>query len=389
METEPIHLRLPSTVAVGAGVRRTVGEHARRLGGRRALLVADPFFVANGLAAELSAALQAEGLAVTVFDGVEPDPTDACVRAGAARMAEGDADLLVAVGGGSALDAAKMIGVLRAHGEPLSGYQGYHRVPGPAVPLIAIPTTAGTGTEATQVAVITDVERRTKMMIFDRHLVPDVALIDPELSATMPPALTAHVGVDTLTHAIEAYVSRIATPLSDPLALSCVALVGRHLERAWTTPDDHAARAGMAIAAFQGGAAFSNASVGLVHGMSRPLGAVFHVPHGLSNAVLLPAVTRFSLPGATERYATVARTLGVAGASDDDARAGAALVAELERLNVRLGVPRLGELDGVTRARFDREVDKMAEDALASGSPQRNPVVPAHEQIVALYRQAW
>lgn len=387
--TDPIHLLLPPTIAVGAGVSATVGEHARRLGGRRALLVVDPFFVASGLAATVTERLVAAGLAVEVFADVEPDPTDESVRAGVATMASADADLVVAVGGGSAIDAAKMIAVLHVNGEPLAQYQGYHRIPRPGAPLIAVPTTAGTGSEATQVTVITDTRAQTKMMIFDRHLLPSVALVDPELSASMPPDLTAHVGVDTLTHAIEAYVSRVATPLSDPFALSCVGLVGRFLERAWGTPDDQEARAGMALAALQGGAAFSNASVGLVHGMSRPIGAVFHVPHGLSNAVLLPAVTRFSLAGAPARYAVVARTLGVADGTHDDREAGARLLAALDGLNARLGVPRLGELPQVDEATFAASVEKMAQDALDSGSPARNPVVPTHEQVVALYREAW
>lgn len=387
--SDPIHLMLPPTIAVGAGVSATVGEHARRLGGRRALLVVDPFFVANGLAATVSERLVAAGLQVEVFSGVEPDPTDESVRAGVAAMASAGADLVVAVGGGSAIDAAKMIAVLHVNGEPLDQYQGYHRIPQAGAPLIAVPTTAGTGSEATQVTVITNTTAQTKMMIFDRHLIPSVALVDPELSASMPADLTAHVGVDTLTHAIEAYVSRVATPLSDPFALSCIDLVGRFLERAWGTPDDQEARAGMALAALQGGAAFSNASVGLVHGMSRPIGALFHVPHGLSNAVLLPAVTRFSLAGAPERYAVVARTLGAAGDEHDDAEAGARLLAALEGLNERLGVPRLGQLDRVDEAAFEASVAKMAQDALDSGSPARNPVVPTHAQIVEIYRQAW
>ncbi|MBF6621343.1 MAG: iron-containing alcohol dehydrogenase [Patulibacter sp.] len=387
--TDPIHLMLPPTIVVGAGASAQVGEHARRLGGRRALLVVDPFFVANGLAATVEGHLTTAGLAVTVFADVEPDPTDVSVRAGVAAMAAAEADLVVAVGGGSAIDAAKMIAVLHVNGEPLDQYQGYHRIPRAGAPLIAIPTTAGTGSEATQVTVITNTVAQTKMMIFDRHLIPSVALVDPELSASMPPDLTAHVGVDTLTHAIEAYVSRVATPLSDPFALSCIDLVGRFLERAWSAPDDQEARAGMALAALQGGAAFSNASVGLVHGMSRPIGAVFHVPHGLSNAVLLPAVTRFSLAGAPERYAVVARTFGAAGDEHDDQQAGARLLTALEGLNERLGVPRLGQLEQVDEARFAASVEKMAQDALDSGSPARNPVVPTHAEVVAIYREAW
>lgn len=239
------------------------------------------------------------------------------------------------------------------------------------------------------VAVITDTENDEKLMILDGHLVPDVALVDYELSATMPPSLTAFVGIDTLTHGIEAYVSRLANPLTDALALSCVKLVGENLERAWVNPDDGGARAGMALAAYAGGAAFANASVALVHGMSRPIGAVFHVPHGLSNAVLLPTVVGFSLAGARERYAELARLLGFAADTDGDTLAGERLVEGLVRLNQRLEVPSLGALDQLERDRFEASVEKMAADALASGSPERNPVVPTAAQIVDLYEQAW
>jgi alcohol dehydrogenase class IV len=239
------------------------------------------------------------------------------------------------------------------------------------------------------VAVITDTTRDVKMMMLDRHFLPTVALVDFELTLSMPPALTAHVGVDTLTHGIEAYVSRKATALTDPLALTCIRLVAEHLKTAWREPGNRAAREGMMLAATMGGMAFANSSVALVHGMSRPIGAVFHVPHGLSNAVLLPAVTRFSLVGAADRYATVARTMGLATGADSAAAAGEKLLGGLSALNARLAVPRLGGCRGVARERFDNLKAKMAVDALASGSPANNPVVPTAEQIVAIYDEAF
>jgi alcohol dehydrogenase class IV len=227
------------------------------------------------------------------------------------------------------------------------------------------------------------------MMMLDVHLVPAVAVVDYELSLSMPPDLTAHVGLDTLTHGIEAYVSRKANPMTDPIALSCIRLVAAHLETAWAEPGNRAAREGMALAACQGGMAFANSSVCLVHGMSRPIGALFHLPHGLSNAVLLAAVTRFSLPGALDRYATVARVMGCAGPDTPDADAADALAEALPALGTRLGLRRLRDCVGMDHARFESLLEKMAGDALASGSPQNNPVVPTAEEIVALYRQAW
>jgi alcohol dehydrogenase class IV len=282
-----------------------------------------------------------------------------------------------------------MIAVGKTNPGPIRDFMGYHRIPKPGLPLIAIPTTAGTGSEATRVTVITESDTHTKMMILDGKLVPSVALVDYELTLSMPPALTAHVGVDTLTHGIEAYVSTLAGPMTDPYALSCVALVGANLERAWNDPDDRPARAAMALAACHGGMAFANSSVCLVHGMSRPLGATFGIPHGLSNAVLLPTVTRYSLAGAPDRYATVARRLGLATADDADARAGDELLEGLQQLNDRLEVPRLRDLPGVDQETFEASLSKMADDAVASGSPSRNPIVPTAADIVDLYRRAW
>ena len=243
--------------------------------------------------------------------------------------------------------------------------------------------------EVTKVAVITDTERDVKMMILDQHLLPVVALVDYELTLSMPAPLTAHVGVDTLTHGIEAYVSRKASEMTDPIALSCIRLAATHLVKAWEEPENLAAREGMMLSATQGGMAFANSSVCLVHGMSRPLGLLFHIPHGLSNAMLLPAVTRFSLAGAEARYATVARTMGLCAANASDASAAASLVEGLEKLNARLEVPRIRDFKGATLEVFEAALEKMASDALASGSPANNPVVPTASEIVQLYREAW
>ena len=227
------------------------------------------------------------------------------------------------------------------------------------------------------------------MMMLSVNLLPTVALVDYELTLSMPPALTAAVGVDTLTHGIEAYISRKAHGMTDPLALSCIQLVAQHLRTAYREPDNREARAGMMLAACQGGMAFANSSVCLVHGMSRPIGALFHVPHGLSNAVLLPTVTRYSVPSAVSRYATVARLLGCCSPDTADDAAALALSEGLERLNADLHVPRLRDCRGVDETRFRTLLTKMATDALASGSPQNNPRVPTSEEIVSLYQQAW
>lgn len=379
----------PSTILIGGGARREAAAQLRRFGVRRALLVTDAGVVRLGPAGEIAAMLRAAGLDVVLYDGVQPDPTDRNVADGLALYLSECCDGLVAVGGGSPIDAAKTISALTANPPPLAQYAGYHLLPRPGAPLVAIPTTAGTGSEATKVAVITDTDRDVKMMILSANLLPTAALVDYELSVSMPPALTAAVGVDTLTHGIEAYVSRKAHGMTDPLALSCVQLVARHLRTAYREPGNQEARAGMMLAACQGGLAFSNSSVCLVHGMSRPIGAVFHVPHGLSNAVLLPTVTRFSYAAAPARYAVISRLLGCSSLEAEDETAAAALVEGLEQLNRDLNVPRLRDCPGVAADRFAAVVEKMATDALASGSPQNNPRAPTHAEIVSLYHQAW
>jgi alcohol dehydrogenase class IV len=380
---------IPSTILIGAGASNELASELAKLGARSALLVTDAFMESSGVAGKFVRELEQAGIAVALFSGVQPDPTDNNVQDGLLAFINGDCNVVVALGGGSSIDAAKAIAVMATNEGPLSLYQGYHKVTRAGAPLVVIPTTAGTGSEVTKVAVITDTGRNVKMMMLDRHLLPLVALIDYELTLTMPPSLTAHVGVDTLTHGIEAYVSRKATALTDSLALTCVRLVAEHLETAWREPTNRPAREGMMLAATLGGMAFANSSVALVHGMSRPIGAVFHVPHGLSNAMLLPTVTHFSLPGAPERYARIAREMRLCGPEATGDAAAGSLVEGLAKLNARLGIPRLRDCPGLEPAKFEAMAGKMAADALASGSPQNNPVVPTAEEIIRLYDESW
>lgn len=380
---------LPAAIVTGAGASRELALHAQRLGARRALLVTDAFMVSSGAAQPLIEQLLQAGIPTAVFDAVQPDPTVQNVEAGLAALRAAEANFIVSVGGGSPMDCAKAIAVLATNGGAVRDYMGYEKIPRPGLPHIAIPTTAGTGSEVTRACVITDAERDEKMLLMSVQVVPNVALVDFELSLSMPPGLTAAVGVDTLTHAIEAYVSRKANAMTDPIALSCIALCAKHLRKAFHDGENRAAREGMALAACQGGMAFGNASVALVHGMSRPIGALFHVPHGISNAMLLPAVTRFSIGGATARYATIARTFRAATDGHSDLSAAEALVDALEALNAELQIPRLGEHPRMEETRFRASLAKMAGDALASGSPANNPRVPSAEEIVALYQEAW
>ena len=387
--TTPIRFDAPATAVIGAGAVQQVPDLAKTLGGTRPLLVTDEGVAALGIAPAIAGSLEAAGLPTAVFTGVQPDPTDANVAAGVEAMRAHEADIVIAVGGGSPIDAAKVISIVPANDAPLPSFMGLHKIANRGLPLIAVPTTAGTGSEATKVAVITDTTQDVKMMMLSAPLQPRAAVVDYELTLTMPRPLTAAVGVDTFTHGLEAFVSKKANAQTDPIALSCLRQVANHLETAWSTGDDRTAREGMMLAAFQGGMAFSNSSVCLVHGMSRPIGAVFHIPHGLSNAILLPTVTRFSISGATDRYAAAARHIGCANDGDTDPKACDKLVTWLENLNSTLELPRLRDCKGVTRDRFEATIEKMAADALASGSPGNNPRVPTAEEIVSLYEEAW
>jgi alcohol dehydrogenase class IV len=384
-----VELHLPPDIEVGGGVSERAGELARGIGLRRVLVVTDPVMVDSGVAGALVERLEDAGIATATFSDIRGEPTTDYVEAGIAVLREHGADGVLAVGGGSPLDTAKAISIMATNEGPLPEYLGYHKIPQPGLPLIAVPTTAGTGSEVTRVTVITDTARDVKMMILSDHLLPRVALADYKLTLTCPPGLTANVGVDSLTHAIESYVSAKANPVTDSFALKAARLIGENLRRAQRDGGDEEAREALMLGAMLAGAAFSNASVALVHGMSRPIGAHFHVPHGLSNAVLLPTVTRWSIDGARARYATVAREMGLAASGSSDEAASQALVEELDALNADLSVPRLGELEGVERDHFDRVKRDMAEAALASGSPGFNPRVPTADEVVALYDEAW
>jgi alcohol dehydrogenase class IV len=380
---------MPRRVLIGAGSIAELPAEILRLKSDRVLVVTDKYLSATEMFRKILQNLQTKAIEATVFESVQPDPTLENVEKGLELLRNRQAQTVVAIGGGSSLDCGKAICCLANNPPPLSTYAGYHKIPNPGLPMIAIPTTSGTGSEATRVAVITDSVIGVKMMILDDYLLPATSIVDYELTLTMPAALTAHMGIDTLTHAIEAYVSKEANPLTDPIALSCIRLVSKYLHRAWSDPEDREARQGMAISACQGGMAFSNSSVCLVHGMSRPVGAVFHVPHGLSNAVLLPTVTKFSVSGAVARYAEVARNMNLAEINEPDGMAASKLPNGLEDLNGKLGIPRLGALHQVDPESFEHNLGKMANDALASGSPANNPVVPSTDEIVELYRAAY
>jgi alcohol dehydrogenase class IV len=384
-----ITFQAPRILEIGGGAVARTPALLARLGLKTPLIVTDPFMVSSGLIERLTAPLRDAGIRFDIVSETIPEPTDTVVAAGI-RQIQPHHDCLLAFGGGSPIDTAKAMAILAAGG-PGAKMRDY-KVPASAdfaaLPLIAIPTTAGTGSEATRFTIITDTEHDEKMLIAGLAALPLAAIVDYELTFSVPPRITADTGVDSFTHALEAFVSRRATSFSDALAISAMRLIGANLRLAYHEPNNAEARKNMMLGATQAGMAFCNASVALVHGMSRPIGAHFHVPHGLSNAMLLPAVTRFSLNAALPRYAAAARLAGFAAAGDADQLAGAKLVNGLDDLNAELGVP-TPEKFGIAAAAWHGKKDLMAEQALASGSPANNPRIPSRDEIVALYESLY
>jgi alcohol dehydrogenase class IV len=382
------NIAAPRMLQVGGGAVRQIAELLAKFGLSRPLVVTDPFMVSSRHVQHCLEPLVAAGIAVSVFSDTVPDPTDTVIEGGVAELNRGNFDCLIGFGGGSPIDTAKAMAILAAGGGKMRDYKAPVQADRGALPVIAIPTTAGTGSECTRFTVITDTERDEKMLIAGLGALPLAAIVDYELTFSVPARTTADTGVDSLTHALEAFVSKRANPFSDALAVSAMALIGQHLRTAYAEPRNAAAREGMMLGATQAGLAFSNSSVALVHGMSRPIGAHFHVPHGLSNAMLLPAITRFSVAAAEPRYAEAARRIGFADERDADAVAGAKLVAGLETLNKELSVPSPAAY-GIDEAAWNGKMALMAEQALASGSPANNPRVPDKAAIVALYSEVW
>ncbi len=384
----PSTIVLPKVMEIGAGAINKLAETLLSLDCKAPCIITDSMMLQLGYVERVTDLLSAANIHTGVFADCIPEPTDNSIRAAVELVAGGAYDSLIALGGGSAIDSAKAIGILAKLGGDMRDYKVPNQVTAAGIPVIAIPTTAGTGSEATRATIITDATSDEKMLCMGLGLMPIAAIIDYELTLSLPPRVTADTGIDALTHAIEAYVSRKANAFSDQQAIAAIKLLAPNLRAAFHEPENRSAREAMMLGATLAGIAFSNASVALVHGMSRPIGAHFHVPHGLSNAMLLPAVTEFSIPGAPERYADCARLMGVASTQDDNATANQKLLIELKALNTELNVPSLADFGADQEKYFDiRQL--MAEQALASGSPANNPRVPSIEEMVKLYTQIW
>ena len=359
--------QLPTRIVFGLGASEGVGQEAAALAAKRALVVTDPGLVSAGIVDLMTARLQAEGIESVVFSAVSSNPRDVEVEAGVAVARENGCDVLVAVGGGSAIDCAKAIGTLMTNGGRIQDYEGLGKVVKPSTPLIAIPTTHGTGSEVTFWYVITDAAAKRKVDAGSPLMAARVALVDPELTVSLPPTLTAATGLDALTHAIEAYTGMPNEPLTDSLALTAVSLIGRSLRKAYANGQNREARYDVTLASLLAGVAFANSDVGAVHCISETLGGFYDIPHGVANAVYLPIVAQYNLLAEPERSARLADAL--ADGSGEPAPGGGSerLVAMLEKLNQDLGIPSARDI-GVK----DEDIPRLAEICTTNVSIESN-----------------
>ena len=373
-------------IVSGPGQALQLGAHGRQLGASRVLLVTDPGLVALGLIGPVQNALHDAGLAVSLFAEVVQDPPEAVVLAAAQAGREADVDLVLALGGGSSMDVAKLVAVLLASEQALPDMYGVDRVRGSRLPLILAPSTAGTGSEVTPVAVITTGET-TKAGVSSALLLPDLAVLDADLTLGLPPRLTAMTGVDAMVHAIEAYTSKLRkNPVSDNLACRALALLAAHIRTATHDGRQRDARAAMLLGAMHAGQAFANAPVAAVHALAYPLGGHFHIPHGLSNSLVLPAVLRFNLPQAYALYAELAELIVGAPVPGSEEAKAQALIGALEALIGDLPLPSTLAEAGVS----EDSLDRLADDAMLQ---QRllvnNPREVRRQDALQIYRAAF
>ena len=377
---------VPGQIITGSGALNMAEETLKGLG-KKALIVTDKVMIQLGNCAKVEAALKNQGVDYAIYSEIVGEPSDVMIENGLKAYKEEGCDFLVALGGGSPIDSMKAIGSLVVNGGNISDYMG-KIIDVEMPPLVAIPTTAGTGSEATQFTIITDTKKDIKMLLKGKVLMPSLAIIDPQFTMTAPPKITAATGLDALCHAVEAYTSRKAQTLSDTFAMSAVKRIFKYLPVAFKDGQNEEARVQMSVAALEAGIAFNNASVTIIHGMSRPIGALFHVAHGLSNAMLLKECLTFALEGAYDRFAELGRAVGVASDADSDKEASEKFLSAVEAIVKELETPTLAEF-GIDKEEFFKVIDKMAFDAMDSGSPQNTMREVTEEDVKQIYRNLW
>jgi alcohol dehydrogenase len=375
---------IPTINLMGVGSHKETTNQVKTLGGTNALIVTDEFLAQSGMIDEIKGLVEAAGAKAIVWGGAEPNPTDKNVHDGLKVYHDNNCDMIISLGGGSSHDCAKGIGVVATNGGNIRDYEGVDKSSKAMPPFIAINTTAGTASEMTRFCIITDTSRKVKMAIVDWRVTPNVAINDPLLMVGMPPALTAATGMDALTHAVEAYVSTAATPVTDSAALMAIKLISQNLRSAVANGTNMVARDNMAYAEFLAGMAFNNASLGYVHAMAHQLGGYYNLPHGVCNAILLPHVCLFNLIAMPERFAEIAEAMGENIDGLSTRAAANVAIKSIQQLSVDVGIP-----NGLTELNVqEKDLQIMAENAMKDACALTNPRLATLENVIQIYRNA-
>ncbi|USD67739.1 L-threonine dehydrogenase [Vibrio sp. SCSIO 43136] len=375
---------IPTVNLMGAGCLKDAVASIKSHGFKKGLIVTDNVLSQIGMVKQVQELLVEQEVNTVVFDGTQPNPTTSNVNDGLALLRENECDFVISLGGGSPHDCAKGIALVASNGGKIGDYEGVDQSAKPMLPLIAINTTAGTASEMTRFCIITDEERHIKMAIVDKHTTPLISVNDPELMLAKPASLTAATGMDALTHAVEAYVSIAATPITDAVAIKAIELIQAHLRKAVSHGDDIEAREQMAYAQFMAGMAFNNASLGYVHAMAHQLGGFYDLPHGVCNAILLPHVQRYNAQVSADRLRDVAKAMGVnveGLTAEQGADAAIAAIVELAKdVGIPTGIAELGAKS--------EDIPTLADNALKDACGFTNPKQATHEEISAIFEAA-
>lgn len=380
------HFVIPNHTVVGTNVLSEAAPLLKKMG-NKAFIVTGRHVAVSDMMKQLTALLDENGMGCVIFDGITGEPTDTMIENGVEMLKSSGCDFIIGIGGGSPLDSAKAIAAMAVNEGSIADYNG-KEITGEILPLAAIPTTAGTGSEATKFTVITDSEKGIKMLLKGDVLVPKLAIVDSSFTVGAPKSVTSATGLDALTHAVEAYTSRKAFSMTDTLAVSAVKRIMKYLPIAYKEPDNSLAREQMSIAALEAGICINNSSVTIVHGMSRPIGALFHVPHGMSNAMLLKECLSFAVSGAYEKFANLGRETGVASDSDSDETAAEKFIDSLQNICDVCEIPTL-EQYGIDRDEYYSKISKMATDAVASGSPANTVKEVTVDDCIEIYKKLY
>ena len=380
------HFVIPNHTVVGTNVLGEAAPLLKKMG-NKAFIVTGRHVAVSYMMKQLTALLDENGIGCVIFDGITGEPTDTMIENGVKMLKSSGCAFIIGIGGGSPLDSAKAIAAMAVNEGSIADYNG-KEITGEILPLAAIPTTAGTGSEATKFTVITDSEKGIKMLLKGDVLVPKLAIVDSSFTVGAPKSVTSATGLDALTHAVEAYTSRKAFSMTDTLAVSAVKRIMKYLPIAYKEPDNSLAREQMSIAALEAGICINNSSVTIVHGMSRPIGALFHVPHGMSNAMLLKECLSFAVSGAYEKFANLGRETGVASDSDSDETAAEKFIDSLQNICDVCEIPTL-EQYGIDRDEYYSKISKMATDAVASGSPANTVKEVTVDDCIEIYKKLY